>query len=301
MISSLDAASLSFLTGLDRIQRRSDAAQRELTTGLRINTVSDDPAQIPALLDTRARLDSTTQTIANLGRVQNEVDTAENAVQSAVKLVEHAQTLGTEGQTGFSSAQTRTDLAADLGGVLQQLVSISNTTVEGRYIFSGDSDQNSAYSIDLTQTNPVSSYGGGAATRQVQHPDGSLFSVSKTAQELLDSPNAQTSVFKSINNLRQALLNNDQAGIDTALTNVGSADTYLNSELAFYGGVQKRVADAQDYASNLETHLKSRLSSIQDADMTQAIAEFQQANLNQQAALQSRAKVPRTSLFDYLA
>src|SRR5438067_11232433 len=104
MISSLDAASLSFLTGLDRIQRRAENPQLELTTGLRINTVSDDPSQIPALLETRAHLDKATQVTLNLGRVKNEVDTAENALQSAVKLVEQAQTLGTQGQTGFASA-----------------------------------------------------------------------------------------------------------------------------------------------------------------------------------------------------
>ena len=301
MISSLDAASLSFLTGLDRIQRRSDTAQRQVTTGLRINTVSDDPSQIPALLDTKAQLDRATQIASNLNLVKNEVDTAEGAVQSAVTLVEHAQTLGTEGQSTLTTAQNRAELADGLGVVLQQLVGISNTTVDGRYIFSGDSDQKSAYSIDLTQTNPISAYGGSGATRQVQHPDGSLFSVSKTAQELFDSTNPQTNVFQSISNLRQALLNNDQAGIDAGLANLGSSDTYLNGELAFYGGVQNRITNAQEYGSNLETRLNAKLSSIQDADLTQAITEFQQANVNQQAALELRAKVPHTSLFDYLA
>ena len=301
MISSLDAASLSFLTGLDRIQRRSDKAQLELTTGLRINTVSDDPSQVPALLQTRAQIDNATQIDSNLGRVKNEVDTAEGALQSAVTLVERARTLGTQGQSSFTSAQSRTDVATELGGILQQLVSISNTTSDGRYIFSGDSDQKVAYTIDLTQTNPISGYGGSAATRQVQHPDGSLFSVSQTAQQLFDSANPQDNVFQSINNLRQALLNNDQTGINTALSSVTTSDTYLNGQLAFYGGVQNRVASAQDFGASLETRLKTQLSSIQDADLTQAITEFQQANLNQQAALQSRAKVPHTSLFDFLA
>lgn len=301
MISSLDAGSLTFLLGLDRIQRRSENAQREITSGLRINTVSDDPGQIPALLQTRAQLDNVTQINSNLGRVKNEVDTAESALEGAVKLIEQAQTLGTQGQSSFTDAQNRAEIANQLGGILQQLVSVSNTNVDGRYVFSGDSDQNGAYTIDLTKTNPISGYAGTTATRQVQAPDGSVFTVSKTAQELFDSADPETNVFQSISNLRQALLNNDQAGLNTALGNVAGADTYLNGQLAFYGGIQNRVSDATDSGKSLENRLNVQLSGIQDADLTQAITEFQQANVNQQAALEARAKVPHTSLFDYLA
>ncbi|MGI8745033.1 MAG: flagellin [Bryobacteraceae bacterium] len=295
MISSLDPASLSFLNGLNLIQRRSEAAQRELTTGLRINTVSDDPSQIPNLLATRAHLDRTTQIGKNLGQVKAEVDTAEGALESAVKLVERARTLGTQGQSALTTADSRTEIATELGGVLEQLAGLSNTTVGGRYVFSGDNDQKAAYSIDLSQVNPISAYLGSAATRQVQHPDGSTFAVSKTAQQLFDSS------LQSINSLRTALLNNDQTAITDAVSNLGAAGTTLNGQLAFYGTVQNRVADAQEYGSNLETQLQTQLSGIQDADLTHAITEFQQATTNQQAALASRAKLPHTSLFDYLA
>ncbi|MDQ2950583.1 MAG: hypothetical protein M3Y27_32400, partial [Acidobacteriota bacterium] len=115
MISSLDPASLSFLNGLDRIQRRTDRAQRELTTGLRINVASDDPSQIADLLATRARLDRITQINSNLDQVKSEVDTSEAALQSAVKLVEHAQSLATQGESVFNDANSRNDIATELG------------------------------------------------------------------------------------------------------------------------------------------------------------------------------------------
>jgi flagellin-like hook-associated protein FlgL len=47
--------------------------------------------------------------------------------------------------------------------------------------------------------------------------------------------------------------------------------------------------------------LTTSISGIEDADMAQSITELNQAQLQQQAALQSRGKVPRTTLFDYLA
>ena len=300
MLSSLDSSSQAFLTGLTQIQRRSERAQAQLTTGLRINSISDDPSQIPALLATQAELSRTQQISSNLNNVKAEVDTSEISVQSAVSLVERAQTLGTQGQSSFVSADSRTQIAGELGGILQQLVGVANTTVGGRYIFSGDSDQAVPYSIDLTQANPISAYGGSPSTRQIEHPDGSLFSVSKTAQDLFDSPDAQHNVFQTINDLRTALLNNDQAAINQGIPALKGIGNYLNQQLSFYGVAQNRVTDGLDFGATLATQFQARLSGIRDADLSQAITEFTQANTQQQAALSSRAKIPRSSLFDYL-
>jgi len=300
MISSLDAASLSFLNGMDQIQQRAQRAQQEMTTGLKINSVSDAPDQIAGLWETRSQLNQATQTDTNLARVKTEVDTAESTISSAVTLVERAQTLSSQGVTGTTSAQSRQDIASELGGILQQLVSTANTTVEGRYIFSGDSDQQAPYSIDLTQTNPISSYQGSTSTRQIQGADGTTFSIAKTAQDIFDDPTGQQNIFATINNMRLALMNNDQTAMDAVMPNVQSAGTYLNQQLAFYGVTQNRVTSETDFAQNYETQLKTQLSGIEDAYLTQAITEMQQAVTQQTAALSSRAKLPKTSLFDYL-
>jgi len=301
MITSLDSAAQSFLLGMEQIQQRGETAQRELTTGLKINSVSDAPDQISSLWQARSELDQTQQIDTNLARVKSEVDTSENALQSAVSLMDRAQTLGAQGATGTSSAQTRQDLANELGAVLQQMVSTANTNVEGRYVFAGDSDQQAPYSIDLNQRTPIGAYQGSLATRQIQHPDGSQFAVSKTAQDIFDSPVASQNVFTSLSNLWTALQNNDQAAITSALGDVQTSSAYLNEQLAFYGTVQNHVASATDFAKNYETQLQAQLSDIQDADMSQAINELQQSQTQQQAALASRAKLPKTSLFDYLA
>jgi len=300
-LSSLDPSALSFLNGMAQIQQRAQVAEDQMTTGLKINSVSDAPDQIASLYETRSELAQTQQIDSNLTQVKAEVDTAESTLSSAVTLVERAQTLASEGDTGTATASSRQAIAGELGGILQQLVSDANTTVGGRYIFAGDSDQQAPYSIDLTQTNPISSYQGSDTTRQIQGADGTTFSVALTAQTIFDDPTGQEDVFSSINNLRVALLNNDQAAIDAAMPNVQSVGTYLNQQLAFYGSVQDRVASESDFGANYETQLQTQLSGIQDADLTQSITEMQQAQTQETAALTARAQLPQKSLFDYLA
>lgn len=300
MLSSLDPKTQSFLDALGQIGDRMQRAQRQIATGLRVSSVSDDPDQVSTLLQTRADLESTQVIQQNLGRVKAEVDAGEQGLQAAVSIMERVRTLGSQGVSGTATADGRASIAAEVGSLLEQLGGISRTNVEGRYLFSGDSDQTPPYTIDLSQANPVSAYAGSAATRQVQHPNGTRFSVGRTAQDIFDAPNASQNVFASVTNLRAALLADDQAAISGSLGNVATSLVYLNNQLAYYGTVQNKVADATDFGVNLTLQLQTHIGALQDVDVSQAILEFTQAQTQQQAALQVRAKMPRTTLFDYL-
>lgn len=300
MITFYNAQTQAFLDGMSRIQQREAQAQLALTSGLRINTVSDAPDQISDLLAVRSAIAGNTQVGRNLASVKTETDTAEAVLSSAVSLVERAQSLGTQGASDMATPETRQQLAQELGSVLTELVNGANTTVGGRYIFGGDSDQTQPYTIDLTQTNPIGAYAGTVATRQVQLADGSTIAISRSAQDIFDSPGSGSNVFMAINGLRNALLNNDSAGIDAALAQVNASDTGMNNMLSFYGTVQDRVASAIDYSSQYDTQLRTQLSTIQDADETQSIIDLNQAATQQQAALASEGQIPRTSLFNFL-
>ncbi len=300
MIEAFDPSNQIFLSGLNNIQNRLTRAQTQLTTGLQINTVSDDPDALGDLYEVRSSLAQTNQIDTNLGRVSTEVNTAEGAVSNAVTLMDNVTTLATEAEPNTQSAATRAQIATQVGSDLQQMVALANTNVENRYVFAGDSDQTQPYTVDLTQTDPVSAYQGNAATRHVQSPDGTTFAVSLTAQQIFDSPDSSTSVFGSITGLYNALQNNDQTGIDNAITNIQSASTYLNTQLAFYGTVQDRVASATTFGANLTTQLQTEQSGLEDANAAQAITDMTLATTDQQAALEAEKEMPRTSLFDYL-
>jgi flagellar hook-associated protein 3 FlgL len=300
MISPLNPAAQNFLVGLDQIQKRLQTAQSELTTGLQINTVSDSPSQIADIWQLNSQLDQAQQTGTNLGLAQTEVNTAESTLESAVTLVEQAQTYGAEGASGTSSATTQQDLANNLQAILQQLVAAANTSVQGRFIFAGDADQTAPYSIDLTQSSPVSAYQGSASTRQILGPDGTTFTIALTAQQIFDSSNAQNNVFTSITSLIQGLQTNNATAITGALADVGSASTYLNQQLAFYGTVQDRVQAAVTFGQNYTVELQTQLSGVQDANEAADITNMTQATTQLQAALQSEAQLPRTTLFDFL-
>jgi flagellar hook-associated protein 3 FlgL len=301
MISSLRPSTQQFLNNLNGLNDRMQRAQRQISTGVRMARVSDDPDKVSTLLQVRSNLDSAQRIQSNLGLVKGEVDAGEQTLESAVQLFEQARTLGAQGATGTQTAAERAGLAQQVGSILEQMVGLASTSAQGRFIFSGDSDQQAPYTVDLTQAVPVSAYLGTAATRLAQHPNGTTFSVSHTAQEIFDSADPTTNVFGALVSLRAALLSNNDTTIRTVENGLTKVGEYFNSQLSFYGITQNKVSEANDFGQNLQVQLQAQISGLQDADLTSAILEMNQVQTEQQASLQAEARIPRSTLFDYLA
>jgi flagellar hook-associated protein 3 FlgL len=301
MVSSLNPVNQEFINSLNQITARMNTTELQITSGVTMQQVSDNPDQVSELLQARASLSTSQQISTNLGMVKTEVDTGEQALSSATQLFDQVQTLAAEGATGTQTAASRATLAQQVQSLEQQMVGLANTNIQGRYIFSGNSDQTQPYTYDPTQTDPVSAYQGTASTRVIQAPDGSTFPVALSAQQIFDSTDPTTNVFTAMNGLITGLQNNDQTAIQTSLSGLSKVSNYLNQQLAFYGTTQDKVSSATDFAQTQQTEIQAQISNLQDTNMSSAIEAMTQDQTQQQAALGSKAQIPRQTLFDFLA
>ncbi len=305
MLSSLDPSSERFLVYLRQIQSANEIAQEQVSSGLRVNEASDDPDSISDILQLQTSILHTQQISTNLSRVKTETDTAEVALENAVALIEDAIVIASEGATSTVTGESRSALAIEAKGILEQLVSLSQTEVEDRYVFSGDSDSTAAYVLNLDSDTGVDRQFTSDATREVELPNGSTCTVSKTAQEIFDLRNSDDTVsdenvFAAVNSLRVALENNDETAIGEALTSLRTAGSYLNQMLAYYGGYQNTIDNAIDNASELQVSLKTQLSTLRDADATAAALELDNGISFEEAALQAKSMTTHDNLFNYL-
>lgn len=302
MITGLTPTNQQLLNSINNSQADLNRAQQQVSSGLRISRASDNPQIVSDLFQMRSDLAHVTQVANNMNSVKGEVDTADAGLQNAVQLMEQAGVLAIQGSSTTMTASTRATLAQQVDGILQQMVTVSRTQVNGTYIFGGDQTSTPPYEFDSTGVKQLTS---APATRLIQDSSGLTFAVSKTAQELFDvrdsSGNATpNNVFASLQALKSALLANDPTAIQTAAATINSAHDYLNSQASFYGAVQNRVATALDLAHKFETQDQTRLSSAQDADIAAAALQITQDTAHINASLASAAKQITTSLFDFL-
>jgi flagellar hook-associated protein 3 FlgL len=299
MIDSLSSSDSRFLSSLEKIQSRMERAQRELASGKRIFAPSDEPDGISALLSVRAELEANQQTKLNLGRTKAEVDAAENGLQLSVKIMERARVLAGQAQSSFNNEATWEALEQEAADLTQQLLNVSNLAIEGRYIFAGNSDLTQPFTYD-PNTRSVNPYAGSAATRQSLYPGGNPFNVSRSGGEIFDSPNPGESSFAALKLLEEALAARDETAVREAMVSVESSAKHLASNLSSYGAIQRRVYEATAAAESTSLRLQTQLTRLEEADAAKSIIDLQQAQFQQQTALQAKASMPRTSLFDFL-
>jgi flagellar hook-associated protein 3 FlgL len=305
MISNLNGSSELYLASLERIQRSITTASQQLSSGKRITTASDAADLIEPLLQLRAERLHNSQIRTNLALASTEANAADEALASAIKLMDRARTLAAQGANTTLDATSREAIATEVQSLQEQMVAYTRAAVLGRYIFSGDQDGVPAYELDLTAANGVSQLTSATSTRRIEDPAGGSFASAETAQEIFDSREtdgsaAADNVFAALNSLRLALLSNNVDAVADAAASVALASDHLNSAEAFYGNVQRRIADADAYAGSYDIQLQTELSQKEDADTVAAALQLTQSSTQLKAALQMRANLPTKSLFDYL-
>jgi len=304
MLSNINGPGQQFLSGLATVQAAINQAQQQVSTGLKVSVASDAPDEVSAILQLHANIQTNAQVTQNLSNVQGEVGTADQSLSSAATLLDQAQTLASEGLGLTETAASRTTLAGQVQGLLQQLVGISQTQFEGRYIFSGASDQTPSYQYDAS-TQTATRLQVSASTRQIADTSGQTFPVGLSANQIFDPRDSTDqptagNVFAALTAVSTALTANDTAGLQTAAASLTTASTYLNQQQTFYGNAENRITAAQTEASSQNVSLQSNLLNLVGADEATSIVQLQQGATNLQAAMAAYAKVPQTTLFDML-
>jgi flagellar hook-associated protein 3 FlgL len=305
MISSLDPASQLFLADVGRVQQRLADVNRKITTGTKISDASDAPDQVEALLQLRADRQRNQQVGSNLSLALTGAQTADDTLASAIKVMDRALVLASQGANSSMDAAGRQSLAQEVQSLQDQMLAFSRTTVQGLYIFSGDHPGSPAYASDPSTPAGVLELQSAQATRTIQDASGQTFVASETAQQIFDlrdSSGAAVSgnVFDALSQLYTALTTGDAQAVGQTVDAIKKASDHLNTMEAFYGTVETRIQSAQSFSSKLDTQLQIQLSQIQDADVTSDALELTKLQTQVQSAFQMEAAMPRKTLFEFL-
>ena len=157
-------------------------------------------------------------------------------------------------------------------------VAIDNTTGGDSFTITNANESNAAAHLGLVQD------AGNANTIQSQD----------TATRRIDN------AFTDLILLRDSLVKNDESGIGVASNNLESDIDAVVSGRAIVGVQAQRLEDTQLRNEDQTLQEQSLLSDLQDADLTEVIAQYQQLQLQLQAALQTSAQIQQLNLLDFL-
>lgn len=305
MITGLTPANNQFVNSLNNLENAFTTADNQLASGYRVNQASDAPQEVTDIFQARANIGQVNQITQNLTTVQSQVNSADSAIQTAVQLFDQAISIGTQGASSTTTPQQMQSLATQVQSLESELVGLSNTQVDGVYIFSGDQSNLPSYQVDTSSPTGVDQLISPQATQQIEDPTGVTFQAALTAQQIFDAQDSSGNplpgnAFAALNSLNLALQSGDTSSVSQALSSVQTASGYLNQQLGFYGAVENRITTSLNLAQTYQTQDQTELGNLEDTNVTSASLALTQTSTDIDAAMAAEAKQPTTTLFDYL-
>ncbi len=282
------------LADLNTTQRQADTASLQMATGSRINKPSDDPAGAAEMVGNAAQTARADSFLRSIGSINGLLQAADSTLGSVVTALQRAISLGVEGANGTLSDSDRADVAAELSGIQQQLMSLANASYQGEFVFAG-TETVQPFIADATSPSGVT-YQGNTTTNTVQIGENYALQVNVPGSQIFTGPSGN--VFQSITDLINALQTNNNIG--GAVTEVSNAFTYVTGQRVFYGNAINQLQAQHNVINTDKLNLATAANSISATDMAQAATAFSQAEIALNAELAGISRISQVSLFDYL-
>ncbi len=274
------------LAAIAQDRQAENTALQQLSTGLQVNQLSDNPAAAASDVLVHVQSGQDDQYLQNISDLQSQFQTADATLSSVVQAVTQAISLGVEGANGTLNDSDRQAVAEQLTGIRDQVLSLANQTYQGNYLFAGTATSTQPFTLDATQPNGVV-YNGNEGVNSVQLASGLTSAINVPGDQIFT--NASGNLIGSLNNLITAVQNN--SGIAAANTSLNQAFSELNVQRVFYGNALQQFQSTQTFLNSDKLQLSQQENTLVGADMSVSATNFQQASLATEAILSATGQI----------
>ncbi len=276
----------------------------ELSSGLRISQLSDDPAAVAqnvGLSSSISRLDTFVQS-ANVS--QSRMQVADDALGEVVTQATKAISLAVSAGNGTLSSADLTSLQTQVSSIRDSILALANTSYQGQYVFAGSKGNTQPFTLDSSSDPAVATYAGDNAVQQMETSDGQKLSASLSGSAVFTASGNDL-----LGTLNQLVSDLGKAAAGTGGTSSLQADSSaltgalgaVNSQRAALDSSLSRITSASGYASAQEAVLKAQQSTLLSADSATVATDLKTAETQQQALLAvTSALEGQQNLFAYL-
>ena len=135
---------------LNNITDELSKANEVISTGKRIKNLSDDPVGLNQVLNIKSTLANIEQMDRNIAFGKTWLTTSETTLNHVQNLISDTKTLCVQMATATTSSAARTSAAVTIQNTIDEMVSLANTGVSGRYIFAGSKTDSAPFSQNGT-------------------------------------------------------------------------------------------------------------------------------------------------------
>ena len=287
--------------------------QNQLASGNKVNSASDKPSAVPAIMDSNTVLKKIVTYEDNITYLNGETEVTESTLGQITDIIQRLKTLNMEAANGTNSTEQLKLINDEIKQLKEQIVSMGNTKYQGSYIFAGNKTGTQPFVIN---DDGSISYNGtpkdGAYKREYAIADGVTVSINiagdaafgySTLKEAGPPPVYEgEGLLHTVNTLTN-LLDADEPDYDAIRSQLDGLDAAQNTILAArteMGGVQSRLNMTNEQHENSKITYKTIQSNLQEVDVAQVVTELSTQQVALQASLYVGSQIMRISLLDYM-
>ncbi|MBI5236843.1 MAG: flagellar hook-associated protein FlgL [Deltaproteobacteria bacterium] len=287
---------ITYNTYINDIMRKQESLyglSRQISSGKKVNVLSDDPVSAESILSARGMISTFDQYEKNIDSGLSRLSMAEESLSGVENALMSIRETAVSQSTGTANAQTRSAAATVVSNLFDQIISLANTSFDNKYIFSG-------YKTDTPPFESTGAYQGDANSYRIRAGENAYVTAGVNGGEVFKGLAGGVDVLQTVSDLKAALNANDTTGIQTAITNLETSFNQITDAVSDIGGKVVRLNASKETLTNFKLGLKTALSELEDADMTKAISELSLGQVALEAAISSAGKVFSINIFDYL-
>ena len=272
----------------------------ELSTGKKVNTVSDDvPAaeQIMQLQRENSQLTAYTQ---NLGTVNTTMSMATSSLTAISNDLSQAKELAVQAATGTYNGTDRQAMAAGVDGVLSSLLEQANVQNDGAYIFSGQATSTAPYAATTDANGQIQSvtYNGAATNTEVAVGPRTQASANYVGSGVFQK---NSDLFSTIIALRDAINNNDITQVNNLIGQLDTSSADVLSSLGMMGARQSQLQVLSTATQSFQQLNSQAISDKQDADVATVAVQYNSQMALLQMVLKETAEAIQPTLANFLS
>jgi flagellar hook-associated protein 3 FlgL len=282
---------------LQQQQERVNTLSQQVSSGSRINQPSDDPVSAQQVLNLKGLMSATDQYSRNIQTGTTWLNQMDSTMGNMNNLLVRAKELATQMANASYSASDRQSAAVEVTQLRDQMISLGNTQIAGKYVFGG-------FVSDQPPFDATGNFNGTDDQVNIQVDQGSYIPINYSGGKLLrgGTPpgSSGTDVIGVLNNLVTSLNNNDVSGISTSITGLTSSLQQIQTAQGDVGARENRLQNADNVLTSTKDYLTKAVSAKQDTDLTQVLSDLSKQQTAYQATLAATAKFSQLSLLDYM-
>ena len=286
----------NFLNNLNTSYSKLAKYQEQLSSGKKINKLSDDPLSAMKGISYRRTVAQVKQYEDNFAEASTWIESTNDGLDEANKVLQRIRELTVEGATDTKTPTDRQSIADEVEQLRDQLVNIANTKVKDKYIFNGTSTTEKPISGDISTFDGSTSLGMNTNPVKIELSKGIYLQVNANGANAFSDD-----LFKDLNHLISDLKSGTSAsGFGSYLDKIdGHIDNVL-SELSQAGARSNRLDLMKDRVTQQETTATKIMAGNEDVDIDKAYTDFSVASGAYIAALKVGAQVIQPTLLDFL-